>query len=71
MANLRAKAEAINAETIDEHEGALPVWLSAARTGAAGHTRLALHAFSTTTLGCLQTSFYLDDPNELQKALLA
>ena len=72
VANLRAKAEAINAETIDEHEGELYRfgYLQPEQVQP-GHTRLALHAFSTTTLGCLQTSFYLDDPNELQKALLA
>lgn len=72
VAKLRAKAEALQAETIDEHDGELYRfgYLQPEQVQA-GHTRLALHAFTTMPLGCLHTSFYFDEPKELQKALIA
>ncbi len=72
VAKLRAKAEALQAETIDEHEGELYRfgYLQPEQVQA-GHTRLALHAFTTMPLSCLHTSFYFDEPKELQKALIA
>ena len=36
-----------------------------------GHTRLALHAFTTTPTSCLQTAFYLDLASDLPWAIQA
>jgi hypothetical protein len=71
LANLRAKAEAEKLETIAEDEGEI------SRFGylkleevMPSHQRLALHAFTTAPRSCLQTSFYLDKPEELRECLL-
>lgn len=71
LANLKAKAEAEKLETIYEDEGQI------VRFGylkleeiMPGHERLALHAFTTAPHTCLQTSFYIDNPEDLHDCLL-
>lgn len=71
LANLKAKAEAEKLETIAEDEGDIMrfgylKWEEV----MPGHNRLALHAFTTAPNTCLQTSFYLDNPDELRECLL-
>lgn len=70
LANLRARAEVKELKTIEEVEGDLVRfgYLQAEETQP-GHVRLALHAFTTAPFGCLQTSFYMDDPTTLQDHL--
>lgn len=70
LANLKARAEAEKLEVITDLDGDIE------RFGYfkiedihPGHKRLALHAFTTAPYGCLQTSFYLDDPDELKEHL--
>ena len=70
LANLRARAEAKDLKTIEEVEGDLVrfAYLQAEETQP-GHVRLALHAFTTAPFGCLQSSFYMDDPSTIKDHL--
>lgn len=70
LANLRAKAEAEKLETIADIDGELERfgYLHTEEIHP-GHTRLALHAFTTAPYGCLQTSFYMDRPGDLPESL--
>ncbi len=70
LANLKARAEAEKLEVITDLDGELERFgYFKTETILPGHTRLALHAFTTAPYGCLQTSFYLDDPDELREHL--
>lgn len=71
LANLKAKAEAEKLETISEDKGDVTLFgYLKPEEAMPGHNRLALHAFTTAPYTCLQTSFYLDDPQELRECLL-
>lgn len=71
LANLKAKAEAEKLETIREDKGDISLFgYLKLEEVMPGHNRLALHAFTTAPYTCLQTSFYLDDPQELRECLL-
>ncbi len=70
LANLRARAEAEKLEVITDLDGDIERFgYFKAEDIQPGHTRLALHAFTTAPHGCLQTSFYLDDSDELMENL--
>lgn len=70
LANLKARAEAEKLEVIMDLDGDIERFgYFKAEDIQPGHTRLALHAFTTAPRGCLQTSFYLDDPDELREHL--
>lgn len=70
LSNLRARAEAEKLEYITDLDGELERFgYFKAEEIEPGRTRLALHAFTTAAYGCLQTSFYLDDPEELREHL--
>ena len=70
LANLRARAEIRELQTIEDIQGEI-VRFAYMQTEELrpGHHRLALHAFTTAPYGCLQTSFYMDDPATLQDQL--
>jgi len=70
LANLKARAEADKLEVIADLDGDIERFgYFKAEDMQPGHTRLALHAFTTAPFGCLQTSFYLDDSDELKDQL--
>ena len=70
LANLKARAEAEKLEVITDLDGDLERFgYFKTEDIQPGHMRLALHAFTTAPFGCLQTSFYLDDPAELKEHL--
>ena len=70
LANLKARAEAEKLEVIMDLDGEIERFgYFKAEDIQPRHTRLALHAFTTASRGCLQTSFYLDDPDELREHL--
>ena len=70
LANLKARAESEELEVITDLDGNLERFgYFKTEDIQPGHTRLALHAFTTAPHGCLQTSFYLDDPDELREHL--
>lgn len=72
LANLRAKAESNDLELIEDQEGILyRLGFLQTEVIQPGHTRLALHAFTTAPYGCLQTSFYLDSTEDLDTVLKA
>ena len=67
LANLKARAEADKLEVIADLDGDIERFgYFKTEDIQPGHTRLALHAFTTAPFGCLQTSFYLDDSDELK-----
>ncbi len=70
LANLRARAEIRELQMIEDIQGEI-VRFAYMQTEELrpGHHRLALHAFTTAPYGCLQTSFYMDDPATLQDQL--
>ena len=70
LANLQAKAEAEKLEMIAEDEGDIRRfgYLNPEEV-IPGRTRLALHAFTTAPYGCLQTSFYIDNADDLRECL--
>ena len=71
LANLKAKAEAEKLEIISEVEGQVELFGYLTQEEVIpGHERLVLHAFTTEPFSCLQTSFYIDDPNDLHDCLL-
>ena len=70
LANLKARAEAEKLEVIADLDGDIERFgYFKTEDIQPGHTRLALHAFTTAPFGCLQTSFYLDDSDELKDQL--
>ena len=70
LANLKARAEAEKLEVITDLDGDLERFgYLKTEDIQPGHKRLALHAFTTAPHGCLQTSFYLDDSDELREPL--
>ena len=70
LANLKARAEAEQLEVITDLDGDIERFgYFKTEDIQPGHMRLALHAFTTAPFGCLQTSFYLDDPDELRENL--
>ena len=70
LANLKARAEADKLEVIADLDGDIERFgYFKTEDIQPGHTRLALHAFTTAPFGCLQTSFYLDDSDELKDQL--
>ena len=70
LANLKARAEAEKLEVIMDLDGDIERFgYFKTEDIQPGHTRLALHAFTTAPYGCLQTSFYLDDSDELKEHL--
>ena len=70
LANLKARAEADKPEVIADLDGDIERFgYFKTEDIQPGHTRLALHAFTTAPFGCLQTSFYLDDSDELKDQL--
>ena len=70
LANLQARAEAEKLEVIADLDGDIERFgYFKTEDIQPGHTRLALHAFTTAPFGCLQTSFYLDDSDELKDQL--
>ena len=70
LANLKARAEAEKLEVIADLDGDIERFgYFKAEDIQPGHTRLALHAFTTAPFGCLQTSFYLDDSDDLREHL--
>ncbi len=70
LANLKARSEAEKLEVIMDLDGDLELFgYFKTEDIQPGHTRLALHAFTTAPHGCLQTSFYLDDSDELKEIL--
>ncbi|MFZ3069700.1 MAG: hypothetical protein WA110_01060 [Anaerolineaceae bacterium] len=72
LANLRAKATSEDLEIIEEQEGELyRLGYLQPEVIRPGHTRLALHAFTTAPHGCLQTSFYMDRTSDLKEVLKA
>jgi len=71
LANLKARAEAEKLEVITDLDGDIERFGYFKKEDIQpGHSRLALHAFTTAPYGCLQTSYYLDDPEELREFLL-
>ncbi len=70
LANLQAKAEAEKLEMIAEDEGDIRRFgYLKPEEVIPGRTRLALHAFTTAPYGCLQTSFYIDNADDLRECL--
>lgn len=70
LANLKARAEADKLEVIADLDGDIERFgYFKTEDIQPGHTRLALHAFTTAPFGCLQTSFYLDDSDGLREHL--
>ena len=71
LANLRARADNHKLQTIEDIQGDI-IRFGYLQTEelSPGHHRLALHAFTTAPFGCLQTSFYMDDPASLQDQLI-
>lgn len=71
LANLKARVEAEQLESIVENEGEIQRYAYLKNEEIMpGHVRLALHAFTTAPFGCLQTSFYLDNSEDLHECLL-
>lgn len=71
LANLKARVEAEQLESIVENEGEIQRYAYLKNEEfMPGHVRLALHAFTTAPFGCLQTSFYLDNSEDLHECLL-
>jgi hypothetical protein len=74
LANLRDKALAGESQTIedaDEDEYLQRFGYLQTEEIQPGHTRLALHAFTLAPQSCLQTSFYVDRPEDFDAALEA
>ena len=70
LANLQAKAEAEKLEMIAEDEGDIRRFgYLKPEEVIPGRTRLALHAFTTAPYGWLQTSFYIDNADDLREGL--
>ena len=70
LANLQAKAEAEKLEMIAEDEGDIRRFgYLKPEEVIPGRTWLALHAFTTAPYGCLQTSFYIDNADDLRECL--
>jgi hypothetical protein len=71
LANLRARVEAEQLESIVDNEGEIQRFAYLKNEEIMpGRVRLALHAFTTAPFGCLQTSFYLDNLEYLQECLV-
>ena len=71
LANLRARVEAEELESIVENEGEIQRYAYLKNEEIMpGHVRLALHAFTTAPYGCLQTSFYIDNSDDLRECLV-
>ena len=71
LANLRARVEAEQLESIVENEGEIQRYAYLKNEEIMpGHQRLALHAFTTAPFACLQTSFYLDNSDDLRECLV-
>ena len=71
LANLKARVEADELESIVENEGEIQRFAYFKNEEIMpGHVRLALHAFTTAPFGCLQTSFYLDNSEDLHECLV-
>jgi hypothetical protein len=74
LANLRDKALTEGSQTIedaDEDEYLQRFGYLQPEEIQPGHTRLALHAFTLAPQSCLQTSFYVDRPEDFDVALQA
>ncbi len=71
LANLKARVEAEQLESIVENEGEIQRYAYLKNEEIMpGHQRLALHAFTTAPFACLQTSFYLDNSDDLRECLV-
>ncbi len=70
LANLRARAEVRELQTIQDIQGDIVrfAYLQPEEIRPR-HFRLAMHAFTAAPYRCLQTSFYIDDPSTLQDQL--
>ena len=71
LANLKARVEAENLESIVEDEDQIQRYAYLKQEEVMpGHIRLALHAFTTAPYGVLQTSFYVDNVDDLHECLV-
>ena len=71
LANLKGRVEAEKLESIVEEDGQIQRYAYMKKEEIMpGYVRLALHAFTTAPYGVLQTSFYLDDANDLHECLV-
>ena len=71
LANLKARVEAENLESFADLDGQIERYAYMKKEAIMpGYTRLALHAFTTAAYGVLQTSFYLDNSDELRDCFL-
>ena len=71
LANLKGRVEAEKLESIVEIDGQIQRYAYFKQEEIIpGHIRLALHAFTTAPYGCLQTSFYLDNAEDLHECLV-
>ncbi|MEL7626863.1 MAG: hypothetical protein AAGU15_08400 [Anaerolineaceae bacterium] len=70
LANLKGRVEADKLESIVDNDGEIQryAYLQPEEV-IPGHTRLAVHAFTTALYGVLQTSFYIDNSDDLQECL--
>jgi len=72
LAQLKAKAADSKLEIFESKSGQLQRFgYLQTEEVRDGHTRLALHAFTTTPSSCLQTAFYLDLASDLPWAIQA
>ncbi len=71
LANLKGRAEAEKLESIVDNDGEIQRYAYLKQEEIMpGTVRLALHAFTTATYGCLQTSFYFDNTDDLNECLV-
>ena len=71
LANLKGRVEAEKLESIVEIDGEIERYAYLKEEAIMpGHVRLAIHAFTTAPYGVLQTSFYIDNPDDLRECLV-
>ena len=71
LANLKGRVEAEKLESIVEIDGEIERYAYLKEEAIMpGHVRLAIHAFTTAPYGVLQTSFYVDNPDDLRECLV-
>ena len=71
LANLKRRVVAMKLSNIVEEHGEIQRYAYLKQEEIMpGHVRLAVHAFTTAPYGVLQTSFYLDNAQDLQECLV-